>query len=367
MARFSRLRFHLRLCYGPIVRVAAFWVCGAGLAVGLCGNVAGAQDGATTTLHVYTNTIQIPVLVLGAGREPIAPIAPGRFKVSLDDGPKFRATHVRPEGDDPISLAILLDVSGNDTDLMPKIDEAIAGLVPLSLSSRDHVSIYALDCKLVRSLDDVPAEQGRLKNGVDAALQSWTNRGRSKQREDCQRPVRLWDALVFLTHALESLPGRRVILAVTNGNDKGSKHSWNELRTYAQGTGVTIFGLRYLPEEVGRLHILNIGGEEAFNWLCELSGGMVLTASRRTEAEELKRFTTMLRGRYIVEFPRPFHSKGGEHSLTVTIDESDAFIRSSGITVPIADPAVLANPMTVPSDPSRTPEYGNRRILTAPQ
>jgi hypothetical protein len=51
----------------------------------------------------------------------------------------------------------------------------------------------------------------------------------------------------------------------------------------------------------------------------------------------------------------------------VTIDKSDAFIRSSGITVPIADPAVLADPMTVPSDPSRTPEYGSRRILTAPQ
>src|ERR1700733_6170671 len=349
------------------VRAARLWVGRVGLAVGLCGNLAGAQDGATTTLHVYTNTIKIPVLVLGAGREPIAPIASGRFKVSLDDGPKFPATHVRLEGDDPISLAILLDVSRKETDLMPKIEEAIAGLAPLSLSSRDHVSVYALDCKLVRSLDDVPAEQGRLKNGVDAALQSWTNRGRSKQRGDCQRPVRLWDALVFLTHALESLPGRRVILAVTNGNDKGSKHSWTELRTYAQSMGVTIVGLRYVPEEVGRLHFLNIGSEGAVNSLCELSGGMVLTASRRTEAEEWKRFTTMLRGRYIVEFPRPFHSKGGEHNLTVTIDKSDAFIRSSGISVPMADPAVLADPMTVPSDPSRTPEYGNRRRLTAPQ
>jgi hypothetical protein len=349
------------------MRSARLWGCGVGLAVGLGGSLLGEQNGATPTLHVYANTIQIPVLVLGPDRQPTAPIASDRFKVSLDDGPKFRATHVRREGDDPISLAILLDVSEKETDLIPKIDEAIAGLAPLSLNSRDHVSIYALDCKLVRSLDDVPAERRRLKNGVDAALQSWTNRGPSKQRGDCQRPVRLWDALAFLTHALESLPGRRVILVVTNGNDKGSKHSWNELRTYAQSTGVTIFGLRYVPEEPGRLHFLNIGGEDAFNSLCELSGGMVLTASRRTEAEELKRFTTMLRGRYIVEFPRPFHSEGGEHSLTVTIDKSDAFIRSSGITVPMADPAVLADPMTVPSDPSHAPEYGSRRILTAPQ
>src|SRR3984885_10313404 len=266
------------------VRAARLWVGRVGLAVGLCGNLAGAQDGATTTLHVYTNTIKIPVLVLGAGREPIAPIASGRFKVSLDDGPKFPATHVRLEGDDPISLAILLDVSRKETDLMPKIDEAIASLAPLSLTSRDHVSIYALECKLIRSLDDVPAEQGRLKSGVDAVLQSWTNRGRNKQGGGCQRPVRLWDALAFLAHALDSLPGRRVILAVTDGNDKGSKYSWNEVRAYAQAMGVAVFGLRYVPEEPGRLHFLNIGGEDAFNSLCELSGGMVLTASGRTGA-----------------------------------------------------------------------------------
>jgi hypothetical protein len=337
------------------------------LAVGSCGNVLCAQDGATTTLHVYADTIQIPVLVLGADRQPTAPVAPGRFKVSLDDGPKFRATHVRLEGDDPISLAILLDVSGKETDLIPKIDEAIASLAPLSLTSRDHVAIYALECKLIRSLNDAPAGQAELKRGVNAVLGSWTNRGSAKRVSGCQNPVRLWDALTFLTYSLSSLPGRRVVLAVTNGNDKGSKHSWNELRTYAQAMGVTIFGLSYVPEETGHLHFLNMGYEDAFNSLCELSGGMVLTASRRNEADELKRFTAMLRGRYIVEFPRPFHSKGGEHTLIVSIDKSDAFIRSSGITVPIADPAVLADPMTVPSDPSHAPEYGNHRILTAPQ
>jgi hypothetical protein len=340
---------------------------GVSLAIGVCGSVAGAQDEATTTLHVYTNTIQIPVLVLGANRQPTAPIGANRFKVSLDDGPKFRATHVRLEGDDPISLAILLDVSGKETELMSKIDEAIADLAPLSLDSRDHVSIYALDCKLIRSLDDVPAERVRLKSGVDAALESWAKRGSGKRGVGCQRPVYLWDALAYATHALYSLPGRRVVLAVTKGNDKGSKHSWNELRTYAQATGVTIFGLRYVPEEPGRLHFLEMSGEDAFNSLCELSGGMVLTASSRTVAGELRRFTTMLRGRYIVEFSRPLHSQVGEHSLTVSIDKSDAFIRSSGVSVPIADPALLADPMTVPADPSRAPEYGKRRILTAPQ
>ena len=45
---------------------------------------------------------------------------------NIDSGPWFRATHVRQEGDDPISLSILLDVSGDAAELMPKIDDAIA-------------------------------------------------------------------------------------------------------------------------------------------------------------------------------------------------------------------------------------------------
>jgi hypothetical protein len=350
-----------------MMRAARLWVGGVSLAAGVCVGAAGAQETATTTLHVYANTIQIPVLVLDAARQPIAPVAPSRFEISLDDGPKFRATHVRLEGDDPISLAILLDVSGKETDLMGKIDEAISNLAPPSLNSRDHVSIYALDCKLIRSLDNVPAEEGRLKSGVDAVLKSWKDRGGSRHGTDCQHRVHLWDALAFTTYALSNVPGRRVILVVTKGKDGGSKHPWNELRTYAQGAGVAIFGLRYVPEEPGHLYFLNIGNEDPFNSLCELTGGMVLTASRRTEADELKRFMATVRGRYIVEFPRPYRSKGGEHSLVVTIDKSNAFIRSAGISVPIADPAVLADPMTVPSDPSRTPEYGKRSILTTPK
>jgi hypothetical protein len=366
MVRFCDMGFRYRLRWRWVMCAARLWVWGVGLAAGLSGTLL-AQEGATPTLHVYANTIQIPVLVLGADREPTAAIDPGRFEVSLDGGPKFRATHVRREGDDPISLAILLDVSGQEKELMPKIGEAIAGLAPLSLTARDHVSIYALDCKLLRSSDDVPADQEGLKRGVDAALKAWTNRGVGKHGAGCQHPVHLWDALAFVTYALSSVPGRRVILAVTKGNDGGSKHSWNELRTYAQASGVAIFGLVYVPEEPGLLHFLNVGYESPFNSVCELSGGMLLTASRRTVARVLKRFTTLQRERYIVEFPRPFKSEAGEHSLVVTIDKSDAFIRSAGITVPIPDPAVLADPLTVPSDPSHTPEYGKRRILTAPQ
>src|SRR5277367_6784734 len=194
MVWFGRL-----VCRGLfIVGGMRFLLCVLGLQIVLGGAALAAQEGPTSrdepihTLHVYTNLIQIPTLVLGPNLEQLkAPIAESRFSVSIDSGRWFRATHVRPEGDDPISLSILLDVDGDEAELMPKIGDAIASLAPLDLHPKDHVSIYALDCSLIRSLNDVPAESGVLKAGVDSVLESWTFRRRNRHSPHCKQSVHL--------------------------------------------------------------------------------------------------------------------------------------------------------------------------------
>jgi hypothetical protein len=350
-------------------------LCVLGLAVGWSGAVLSAQDAAPQdepihTLHVYTNLIQIPTLVLGANRERLKkPIAESRFSVSIDSGRWFRATHVRQEGEDPISLSILLDVSGDEAKLMPKIADAIADLGPLSLHSKDHISIYAMDCSLVRSLNDQPAETGQLKRSVDSALEPWMIRRQDKHRENCKQKVHLWDALAYLAGELYKLPGRRVILAVSEGDDEGSDRTWNEVRTYAQATGVAVFGVTYVPAYATNINSAGRRGssEDSFRSLCELSGGMVFPTDARSLADTLKRFTTTVRERYIVEFPRPANATSGEHSMEVKVANSADFIRSAGISVPIPDAALLADPATVPSDPKLTPEMGTRHPMTNPQ
>jgi hypothetical protein len=326
------------------------------------------QNEPIPTLHVYANLIQIPTLVLGPNRERISkPIAENRFSISVDSGPWFPATHVRPEGDDPISLSILLDFSGDTLGLMPKIGDAIAGLVPLSLHPKDHVSIYSLDCFLIQSLNDVPAEAGVFDVAVAEARRSGTIRRQHEQGMNCPQFGQLWDALARIVGELSNLPGRRVILAVTEGQDTGSHEKWNELRALAQTTGVAIFGLGYRPSGSLRTHMPQ-RYEDIFNSVCQLSGGMVITTDGAFLSQDLKRFTEMLRERYIVEVPRPADATPGEHGIQVKVAKGDDdFIRPAGITVPVPDAAVLADPTTVPSDPSHTPEIGARKVMTKPQ
>jgi hypothetical protein len=270
-------------------------------------------------------------------------------------GPKFRPTHVRLEGEDPIALSILLDVGESDAQLMPDIDDVVAGLSPTFLRRGDRVSIYALDCTLTRSLYNVPADSTQLKDGVDAALRLWNSRGQRKQAH-CKKAVHLWDALTLMTENLSSLRGRRVILAVTDGHDRGSSNTWNELRRFAAAGAVAIFGMT--PHE------LLPSPEDVFALVCGLTGGVVLATDKSKIRRDLERFTDMLRDRYILEFPRTDNAPAGLHTIDVTIGNSNAVIRSTGISVPITDPRILADPTTVPSDPSHAPQLGKRRILT---
>jgi VWFA-related protein len=382
---------------------ATRWLCIVGFALCLSGAALTAQDKSTsataetaqdvsmTTLHVYESLLQVPVLVLRPNGDRIkTPISDAQFSVSLDSGPWFRATHVRPEGDDPISLSILLDVSGDGKMLMSKMADAIAALAPQSLRPQDHVSVYALDCSLISGANDFPADSAALKQAVDGV---WAGRNGKKHvhgaaDSDCNQKEYLWDTLAKLTESLHQLPGRRVILVVSDGNDHGSTHPWNQLIEEAQGASVSIFGLEYRPEQVGTdatstadpiqtrgdvdfsngtAPPVELDKDSPFRKVCELTGGTAKLATPRTLKARLKGLTAMVRERYIVEFPRPLNGKPGWHGITVKIDRGNYFIRSAGITFPLMNPAVLADPMTVPSNPSLAPSLGSGSQLHSSQ
>ena len=302
----------------------------------------------------------MPTLVLRKDQRPLpAPEAEGKFFLSFDGGPKFRATHTRLEGDDPIALSILLDLRQPFAELTEHFAGAAAGLAPVWLTAKDRVSIYSDGCNFVRSAADVVPDQTALAQGVELALQEWRARKEDRLKVGCEAPWGLWDSMTAVVRGLQRERGRRVMLVVTDGVDRGSKTTWNELRVLAQQSGVAIFGLIHPDDAFGALHSGFPSSTNTFSSLCELSGGMLLMANRQNLATQLKYFTALLRGRYIVEFPRPSSATGGVHDMQVTVvDRPDAFIRSAGVTVPVDDPAILNDPTTVPVDRKNVPELG---------
>ncbi|RXH57145.1 hypothetical protein [Granulicella sibirica] len=318
------------------------------------------------TLHAYADLIQIPVLVLDHDRRSTPKFDPRRFTITLDAGRPFRPTYIRTEGDDPINLAILLDVRDFSRDAFPEIDKAIARLAPLSLHPRDQVTIYTLDCSLIHTHSLSPEDPALLGHTVDAALQSWRSRDHQQKGSGCPHPIGLWDTISYLSEQLGSTSGRRVIIAISSGIDHGSRLTWNEARTHATASAVSVFGIRYQPtDSFGRfLDPASAVGEPGFfRSLSELSGGIVLNSKNDDMPDTLKHVIQMIRERYIVEFPRPRTVTAGAHQILVFIAKSNALIRPGGISVPLPDPETFTNPAAPPPDPEKTPDVGTRRIL----
>jgi hypothetical protein len=308
------------------------------------------------------------VLILSPSRDPLRDVIPSnRIFVSIDAGPWFRATHARPEGDDLISISILLDLRGGASHLMDHVDDALGSLAPAGLHPTDVVSLYALDCEVIRTLNAAYANGALLRVGGAELVRGWRMRTASHKR--CTEHVSLQDTLLYLVNEMNTRPGRRVLLVVSEGLDEPSKVAWRQIAETAQSGGTAIFGVSpqasQLPsfQQVRGVHLSMSDGAPAMDEVCQLSGGTLVGTASWRFARTLADVLSMVRGRYVVDFPRPVNSTPGRHTLEVRVEKSAAFVRPAGISLPIADPATLADPTTVPSDPTIAPVQGKRAAL----
>jgi hypothetical protein len=99
-----------------------------------------------------------------------------------------------------------------------------------------------------------------------------------------------------------------------------------------------------------------------------MSGGIVTRVNDRRSLQEILRgFVQMVRQRYIVEFPRPSNSTPGQHGMEIKIAKGSYMIRAAGVSMPVPDAALMADPTTIQLGPSQAPVEGTKRVSTKPQ
>jgi hypothetical protein len=330
------------------------------LLVRLC---CGAQQDQTPvfTLKVYTDLVQIPTLVLDHERQPLPRIKFERFQVSLDSGKQFAPTHVRMEGEDPLSLAILIDVGGKEhNEFIAGLADATAEMAKRELHPQDRVSIYLLTCSLLRTAHEVQPFPGLLSSSIKGGLRS-PKIGKDNDGASCGTKVYLWAAMTAIIKDMDDAPGRRAMLVISNGHDDGSVVSWPKLHEYAGYQSVAMFGLRETPD---LLPAWQRDHTDPLRALCESTGGIVMEGERRDLQKRLQRWIELLRGRYVVEFPRPQAITSGQHDIVVSIKkEGMAFTTIAGVSVSLPDPKITEDPNYVPSDQGSDIPVGKRRPL----
>jgi hypothetical protein len=325
------------------------------------------------TLHVYANLERIPVLVLSSSRTAMK-ADESQFRVSLDSGREFKPDHVRVEGDDPVSFAVLIDATKPKSILLPKISESFAQLAQSSFNPSDNVSIYVMSCSLVQTAYNLTPDPSSLMKALKEALA--TSRAEQADHKDsCKQGIPLWDSMAVVTQQLQKLSSYRVLIAITDGHDSGSKNSWNEVRFLAQRTSVAVFGvspvLDKLPPAPALGSMLHdalpaspFHGEDPFDIICQLSGGIQTFTGGRKLGDALVQVVQMVRNRYIVSFSEANNDQARVHSLAVTLANVDAYVRPAGLSVNLLDPELLRDPSTVPSNSTNKPVPGDRKVLS---
>jgi hypothetical protein len=324
-------------------------------------------------LHVYANLVQVPVLALDTNFKPLPPLEASNIDVSLDSGPIFHPTKLHIEGGEPIALSIVLDASGDQESLLRKFADASETMAASSLRQHDRLTLFAVDCRIIRSSLNLSVQPHVLETAVNHALSAATLHD-GKDRGKCGRSLRLWDTAAIAAKELTQQPGRRMLVIVSNGQDRKSTFSSIQLREFAADHSIAVFGLRDLDRYAGDVgtpfnrHVAGvyysdrIKEENNYRELCEATGGLILTTPVSQLTASLARLLSMMRGRYILEFPRAANATPGRHSIDVTLPSRLAYIVVSGVTVAMPDADTEKDPTTIHTAPSPA-VMGARRML----
>jgi len=311
-----------------------------------------AQADAAATPSGQTDLLESAVLVLTFSRRPVALQPAERFDVRVDAAKPFHPTAVHLEGDEPLNIAFLIDDSRDPFKTLGQFGSSLAALVPTALHPTDHVTIYALDCTVARTMEDAPADPEALKSAVANAL-GYSKLHGTGTKPACSSSVRLWDFAAVAIEALGKRPGRRVLVIVSGGNDKKSTNDWMAVQGSAVKHSVAIFGLRdqalydadaYTPKfstgskigsgtsnQVQEAQSITEDSARPFDLLCGNTGGMVINTTPSDLEDRVNELVRILRGRQILQFPRGSYVPGGSHTFKVSVGNKDWFATAAGV------------------------------------
>ncbi len=160
-----------------------------------------------------------------------------------ENGRKQEIRYFARDTDLPLTIAMLMDVSGSVREAIGAEREAAGRFFDAVLRPADHALLLGFSSKLVL-WQDFTSSSVRLHNAL-AALHAIPFRG----LPDIGQPMPgtlLYDA-VYQTalHKLQGVPGRKMMLIVSDGLDNGSRMHMEEALEAVQATNTIVYAICY--------------------------------------------------------------------------------------------------------------------------
>jgi Ca-activated chloride channel homolog len=249
------------------------------------------------------NLVEVYATVTDARGEPVGGLKADDFRVSEDGA--LQTISAFTEGDFPLSVAIALDrsfsMAGERLALAKRAAVAFIG----ALRDEDEVMVLAVGSEIETITPAVPARQ--------AAAVAWS-------KIDAWGTTPLFDVTRRAIDEIQVRRGRRALLIISDGADRGSDTSAAELIDHARRTDVLIY-----PVAISKTR------PEVFAELASVTGGRSIWVQDPRQLDtSLTALAHELRRQYLLGYvPSDSIDRAAVwHSIEVSVDRPNVKIRA---------------------------------------
>lgn len=269
---------------------------------------------------IKTFEVRLPVTVTGKKDALITGLTRGDFEV-YEDGVKQDITFFTDENSNPpVFVGVLMDTSPSTAGKLKFSKEAAANFLYTVVQLRKDKAAFMTFDNEVSLRQDFTDKLDLLQKAVDNVKKTGSQ-------------TALYDAIwQFTDEKLRSVPGRRVIVVISDGDDTFSRAELKDAIDIAQRTETTIFAISTKAGFLGSVPGVEVGtvkdkGDKFLTQLCEDTGGQAFFTGDMIDLErKFKKISDELRSQYIITYrPADQNYDGRDRKVEVRlVDNSKA-------------------------------------------
>lgn len=246
---------------------------------------------------VKIEQVELSVLVVNARGAPVAGLTRDSFQV-FEDGEKVEVDGFAASAELPLSLGIVVDISGSMKEPFPAVRKAVRDFAAGLLRRGDRFFLMTFAFEPVLRLGWTP----------DAAAL-----GPALERIEPDGGTALHDAVVRSLEQFRSERGRKAVVLLTDGDDTVSRTGWNVALRYARTARTPVFPIGF------RIPKLAFFVRERLHDLAVATGGEVFYAPASGELVGVyERISEQLRSQYLLSYRSP-STKGQDHFRQLSV------------------------------------------------
>ncbi|HYO90716.1 MAG TPA: VWA domain-containing protein, partial [Pyrinomonadaceae bacterium] len=215
---------------------------------------------------VYIREVRLPITVLDKKENPVPGLTRGDFIITEDKVPQQIISFRDEKESLPVWVGVLMDTSSSTTGQLKFEQESAKDFIYTVVSTRkDRVAFATFD-------DDINLRQDFTEklDLLDKAVDSVKKPGNRTALYDA-----IWQ---FCDEKMRGVPGRRVLVIITDGDDTYSRATLRDAIDIAQRTETIIFAISTKAGLSGSVPGVEMGqvkdkGDKELVKLCEETGG----------------------------------------------------------------------------------------------